>query len=882
MQRSWSTAVATLLCVALLAAACGNDGGGDETGSASTIDDVLGTQAVQDFAIHLGMWVLVDDDSLVDFYGPLLGAVSADASVETALNGGMVFAPIEDLDGRVVDADRIEMGSVSVDFGVLRPNSAEDSAIDEELTRAADASGDDELIAAVRSEGEPSVPLLVEIVTASYDEARIHVGPGDRSEIDVTFLDEVEPGDRAIMTYLFGQTLPGDPAVEGSLSPHELFVYRWNAGLVQVYGKDGVAEPLVDTEIALLDGSTILTRDQKRELAQGAGLAAGFDNFVPGGIVTNTLDELWLNEQRTSTPEGEIAISGAEMPLPLTDKTARIVYEKSPETSSHLAFEGYSVYVDGQYLGSWPDKGSLRSALKLLRVMTACVVTATLLRAQNEAGRRVESPFARFPTSRPSESAPSTTAPLEPEDPPEDSDDSDPPEDSDDSDPPEDSDESDPPPLGCEPPPEPGLGGAAFGDVRITTPDGVAYGQQAPGEFLLYENATTTVQMRAEPAGDSDNLTLATAFAVATGGDSIAMHAGGRTFVNGEQRELERGERIRVGEAEVLWGYLDGWTFVWPDGQVVKVFDRGPGNGMSFTIEPVTGSSIGQLGDTDGNPENDFVTRDGTLLDASVVDDHETFYGTFVESWRLTQEESHFHYEEGESTDSFTIDGFPSTGFGIGDLGPAAFEEAAAICEAASIDDTLFEGCVVDVAATGDPGYAYDTFRVQMVTTPRGAEPAASDPPPSTPAGEPGDTLLTIAGETLVFGADPPNQRPLGIQASWNCEIIDGNLFADGSIDLADGPRYSITVQYIAEAPRLTLLLETPNEDGLTTPYAWIASEAAHFAGAIETMTLDGQQFTVRGELYVNASLERGLAPSSLLPEGSTYDPFSLDLDCVS
>lgn len=838
MGRIGAKAAAVLLTAALVATACGDDGGGSEApasgspASGSPIDDVLGTQAVQDFAVHVGMWV-VDGDEVTDIYRPLLAELTDAADGDIALDGGFVLSPVDGVATSVVDSSGEVLPGVGVDLGLLRPD-----------------------------DGDTAAPLLLELVTADHTTTRAHVGLDDRSEIDVTFLDDVQPGDQVSDLYFFGQTLPGDPAAETGLSPHELLAHRWNRGLVRMYGIDGFPQTLLDTGVEVRSGSTILSRAQKGELAELLTLVL----VAPTGKRAERalLDELWLNEDAqagSSTTE-------ATVPLPPTDRVLIVQKSVYPDGEVFAVADP----IGGRGRGHMTEE-EMRSYIKTYRLFVACTTIAAALVANNEVGRAAPVPvFDRFPSTRfvPDEPTEETSDDTDVEPEPFD---------------PLGPEPDEPPPPGCNEPPEgddPPPGGGIHGDVRVTTIDGITYGQQATGEFLVFENDTMVVQMRAEPAGDSQGLSIATAFAVGTGGASISMHGGGHTYVDGELRVLDRGERIRVGEAEVLWGYFDGWTIAWPDGQLVKIFDRGDGDGMSLTVQPGPGPAVGQLGDGDGDPDNDFVTRDGEPLSASIVDEFDAFYGTYVDSWRLTQDESLLHYDAGETTESFLIEGFPSFAVTMEELDPGDRADAEAACQAASVvDDALFEGCVIDVASTGDAGYAFDAFRVQLVTVrPDGSD--GSDPEPSddVTAETPGDTVLTFSGERLTFGEDPPNQREGGVAPSWDCQITDGNLFADGSIDLADGPRYAVSVQYLAAEPRFTLTVRRTDDDQ-TDDYAWVLTNVAHFADAIDDVTLDGSRLTASGGIYVNDPPQPGLAPFSQLPNGATLDPFTLDLDCA-
>lgn len=841
MERTGPMVLTAFLCVALLAASCSGDDGGDESGEfgSSPIDEALGAQAVQDFTIHLGLWVLGDDGEPIGVSDDLLAELMPGAGAEIALDGGFTVAPVDDLEARMVDPSGTPLPSVSVDLGVLVPT---ESVVDE-------------------LPGDPAhAPLLVEIVTAEYTAVRDHVAPGDRSELDVTFLDGVEPGDAAAVLHVFGQTFPGEPSAEAGLDPLALFAQRWNEGHVRLLGDGGFPRPLVDATVQLNEGSTVLSRESKGELARIIALSSALGSNQE--VVREMDDDIFLN-QVSANPgtDSEAVVSRARVPLPFTDE--QLVVQCGGMQGS---LESCGVFFpDGTFIPpNRLSRSQARSVVRVYRNFVACTAAAAVLAANNEAGRRpVPNVLDRFPTTRfvaegSEEPSPSSTDTVEPDE--------------------------GPPPLGCEDPPEPDpSGGGVHGDVRVTTIDGITYGQQAVGEFVVFENDTSVVQMRAEPAGDSDRLSLATGFAVGTGGHSIAMHRGARTYVDGELRVLERGDRVAVGDAEVLRGAFGDWTLVWPDGQQVVVFDRGDANGMTLTVRPGPGPRAGQLGNGNGDPDDDFATRDGQVLEADVTEDFDRFYGTYVDSWRIGDDESLLHREDGETAASFLVDGFPSDAVTVEDLDPAAVREAERVCAEASLtNDALLSGCVIDVAVTGDEGYAFDAFRVQVGSGHSGASaPATSDDAVEVTPTASGDTVLALGGAAFVYGEDPPGQRPGGVAPTWSCEILDGDLFAEGSIDLADGPRYSLSVRYLAADSRLSLILRRTTDEG-SNDHAWVVTDVAHFADAVDEAALDGSHLRASGDIYVNDPPQLGLAPFSQLPAGASLDPFTLDLSCAS
>src|SRR5699024_11444519 len=57
----------------------------------------------------------------------------------------------------------------------------------------------------------------------------------------------------------------------------------------------------------------------------------------------------------------------------------------------------------------------------------------------------------------------------------------------------------------------------------------------------------------------------------------------------------------------------------------------------------------GLLGNSDGNPDNDLRLADGTQLPPDTSP--EVLHADFADSWRITNDQSFFTYDEGESTE---------------------------------------------------------------------------------------------------------------------------------------------------------------------------------------------------------------------------------------
>ena len=68
-------------------------------------------------------------------------------------------------------------------------------------------------------------------------------------------------------------------------------------------------------------------------------------------------------------------------------------------------------------------------------------------------------------------------------------------------------------------------------------------------------------------------------------------------------------------------------------------------------------ATTGLLGNHDGDPLNDLVTRDGQA--AQYGTDRGFLHGPFADAWRISQEQSLFTYAAGETTASFDDRDFP-------------------------------------------------------------------------------------------------------------------------------------------------------------------------------------------------------------------------------
>ncbi|MEG4121469.1 VWD domain-containing protein [Microcoleus sp. N9_B4] len=283
---------------------------------------------------------------------------------------------------------------------------------------------------------------------------------------------------------------------------------------------------------------------------------------------------------------------------------------------------------------------------------------------------------------------------------------------------------------------------SSWGDPHLTSFDGQKYDHHAIGEFVLTRSKDKhfEVQVREAPYGSSSSLGINIAAAMRVGNDRVAIYSqdfpdnntqdplrvNGKT-ISGEKQNLSGGGFVaRTGSGS----YLVQWP---SDEQVtVKIFNKlvevTPG-----VTEGDRGQLEGLLGNFNGNPSDDFMTRDGRVIAEnkeamniarSVLSNFDvsrwipipldplteafldSIHRQFGDSWRISQTESLFDYPAGKNTDSFTNKSFPN-GFKIlRMLAPQAVQLAEETCRKAEVPSERLEGCLFDVAASGDVSLA--------------------------------------------------------------------------------------------------------------------------------------------------------------------------------
>lgn len=249
--------------------------------------------------------------------------------------------------------------------------------------------------------------------------------------------------------------------------------------------------------------------------------------------------------------------------------------------------------------------------------------------------------------------------------------------------------------------------GRSWGEPHLTTFDGVDYDMQAVGEFVAVSSPDLQVQLRTRPFRNLDTISIGTAVAVGYDTHRVTVDR------EADPAEMVRmnGDPVPLGDLRAEARSLDGAT-VSVVGDTVQI-ERGDDlitianlEGrefldlyVDFTAQTV--DTGGLLGSADGDRGNDFTTRDGAVLDQPLS--HDDLYDEFVESWRISDDESLFDYADGTDTEFFTDRSLPVGPVSADDLDDGDRARAEAVCRSAGIDDDgVLEACILDYGLTGD------------------------------------------------------------------------------------------------------------------------------------------------------------------------------------
>jgi hypothetical protein len=280
--------------------------------------------------------------------------------------------------------------------------------------------------------------------------------------------------------------------------------------------------------------------------------------------------------------------------------------------------------------------------------------------------------------------------------------------------------------------------GTSYGDPHIITYDGYRYSFQTMGEFWLTAATDGHFQVQARQGQIPGRpLSMNTAVAMRVGGHRLAIYAqdapngSSPVWLDDNPFALPQGPTALPGGGAVR-RVGDRYQITWPSGETLHVSQTPMGGAAFLTLSPEVprrlGAYQGLLGNVNRNPNDDLQIRGGSVIPpqdvyapvARLVQGlipapvplspvqnafFQQLYRQFGDSWRVAARESLFDYAPGQSTETFTQRDFPSQFPSLLGVAPAQIQDATRLCQAAGVNEWMIEGCVFDVAATGQPGF---------------------------------------------------------------------------------------------------------------------------------------------------------------------------------
>ncbi|CAN5584903.1 hypothetical protein BH09ACT4_BH09ACT4_15890 [soil metagenome] len=221
--------------------------------------------------------------------------------------------------------------------------------------------------------------------------------------------------------------------------------------------------------------------------------------------------------------------------------------------------------------------------------------------------------------------------------------------------------------------------GGSRGDPHETTFAGFDYDVQRQGEFLLagWPGAGVAVQARFAPLDGSRTVSFTTAVAIVSPDVRIALQPG------------PDGIKVSADGVPVTASTSFGSTKVdLPTGGVVVTV------GATLEVQAAGSTSVETIVST--------TAADSAKGLLSAPDAATAAAPGWVDRWQLTDAESALPYGAGETTATYTDASFPDSSVSLEDLDPVASTAALVACRDAGVGAGELDGCVFDVAATGD------------------------------------------------------------------------------------------------------------------------------------------------------------------------------------
>ncbi|MHC5595393.1 MAG: putative Ig domain-containing protein [Nostoc sp.] len=247
------------------------------------------------------------------------------------------------------------------------------------------------------------------------------------------------------------------------------------------------------------------------------------------------------------------------------------------------------------------------------------------------------------------------------------------------------------------------LTGKTHNDPHLQTFDGLRYDLQTVGEFTLVKSTTDDfeIQTRQQPYGSSNSVSINTAVAIKIGGQRIAFYVGQTQplVINGTAVTLPDGSLYAVGQ-NLISRSGSQYSIITANNDLILIKNQVNHIDISLGLaDNRKGKVVGLLGNDNGNTNDDFALRDGTVIGGTISS--QQLYGDYANSWRITQANSLFDYATGQDTNTFSDRTFPTNIITAATLPADQRAAAQQIAQNAGITDpTILEDAILDIALT--------------------------------------------------------------------------------------------------------------------------------------------------------------------------------------
>ncbi|WP_158619987.1 SBBP repeat-containing protein [Corallococcus sicarius] len=260
------------------------------------------------------------------------------------------------------------------------------------------------------------------------------------------------------------------------------------------------------------------------------------------------------------------------------------------------------------------------------------------------------------------------------------------------------------------------------GDPHLWTSDRNYYDFQGVGEFILTESTPVAAQpfvVQARQMAWNSVVSVYSAVAARFDTDRVGVYARAThpLMVNGVAVPLGVGDVQPLSDGTRIFRRTSTrYVITSPLGDQLIADNYTSHMDLTLTLAPSRAGQVrGLLGNFNNVSADDFALRDGTALTAP-LSFAQLYKNTpnFADSWRITQQESLFDYDPGQSTTTYTNSSLPATHVTSASLTPTQYQSAKQLCQAAGVTDPVqLDGCILDVGLTGNTTFATGAAQAQ-------------------------------------------------------------------------------------------------------------------------------------------------------------------------